>query len=133
MKKSIEDRMELPQEQEFRVNYGTYQIIGRFQGENYIGNEALIQVARSYAARIFIAHFVVGFTNVSRSMRHLVNEAITAIQVISPTFILKEGEFDNSKKSLRMIFLRPYSPPILRIRVYGLRGRAKTIYINTSI
>lgn len=133
MKKSIEDLKDLPQEREFQVEFGPYQIIGRFQDGTYEGNEALIQVARSYAARLFIARFVEGFKSVSKPMMRLVSEATTALQDISPSFTLKEGEFDVHKKSLRMLFLRPCSPPSLKIRVYGLRGRARTIYINTSI
>lgn len=133
MKKSIEDLKDLPQEREFQVEFGIYQIIGRFQAGTYAGNEALIQVARSYAAKLFITCFVGGFKSVSKPMMRLVSEASTALNKAAPGVSIKEGEFDHRKKNLRMRLLLPQGPPSLKIRVYGLRGRARTIYINTSI
>lgn len=133
MKKSIEDLKDLPQEREFQVEFGPYQIIGRFQAGTYEGNEALIQVARSYAAALFCCAFIEKFKATSTIMMKLVSEASTAIRKAAPGVSIKEGEFDHHKKNFRMRLLLPQGPPSLKLRVYGLRGRAKTIYINTSI
>lgn len=133
MKKSIEDLKDLPQEREFQVEFGPYQIIGRFQAGTYAGNEALIQVARSYAAALFCCAFIEKLKATSKTMMTLVLEASRAINKEAPGVIIKEGEFDHRKKNLRMRLLLPQGPPSLKLRVYGLRGRAKTIYINTSI
>lgn len=133
MKKSIEDLKDLPQEREFQVEFGPYQIIGRFQAGTYAGNEALIRVARSYAAALFCCAFIEKLKATSTIMMKLVSEASTAIHKAAPGVIIKEGEFDHRKKNLRMRLLLPQGPPSLKLRVYGLRGRAKTIYINTAI
>lgn len=133
MKKSIEDLKDLPQEREFQVEFGPYQIIGRFQAGTYAGNEALIQVARSYAAALFCCAFIEKLKATSKIMMKLVSEASAAIHKAAPGVIIKEGEFDHRKKNLRMRLLLPQGPPSLKIRVYGLRGRARTLYINTAI
>lgn len=133
MKKSIEDLKDLPQEREFQVEFGPYQIIGRFQAGTYEGNEALIQVARSYSAALFCCAFIEKLKATSKIMMKLISEASTALHKAAPGVIIKEGEFNHQKKNLRMRFLLPQGPPSLKIRVYGLRGRSKTIYIDTSI
>lgn len=133
MTKSIEDLKDLPREREFQVEFGPYQIIGRFQDGAYEGNEALIQVARSYAAALFCCAFIEKPKAASKIMMKLVSEASSAINKAAPGASIKEGEFDHHKKNFRMRLLLPQGPPSLKIRVYGLRGRAGTIYINTSI
>lgn len=133
MKKSIEDLKDLPQEREFQVEFGPYQIIGRFQAGTYAGNEALIQVARSYAAALFCCAFIEKLKATSKIMMKLVSEASMALNKAAPGVSIKEGEFDHRKKNFRMRLLLPQGPPSLKIRVYGLRGHARTIYINTSI
>lgn len=133
MTKSIEDLKDLPQEREFQVEFGTCQITGRFQDGAYEGNEALVQVARSYAVALFCCAFIEKHKAASKIMMKLVSEASSAINKAAPGASIKEGEFDHHKKNFRMRLLLPQGPPSLKIRVYGLRGRARTIYINTSI
>lgn len=111
MTKSIEDLKDLPQEREFQVEFGPYQIIGRFQDGTYEGNEALIQVARSYAAALFCCAFIEKLKATSKIMMKLVSEASSAINKAAPGVSIKEGEFDHHKRTSACAFSCHRVPP----------------------